>query len=1036
MGLEKRFLSSNVHIEHNDVVAMLDELSKEILKIIFGFGIEDTASYSRDLTPPHRSSAGLHALFDNVPKSTFYRKLEKLEKEGYTKIGDFKRLSRGYEIINGKKIVIPQRYTKSREIELTEKGKEIVSELLLNEIPREINVIMHGKLKKKPFLDAVEYLLKQGVEMHTAFVHLLKEVEKERFPINLERIKQKIFSKKVRYILKTPPKTADFVGRKDYLDKINNALKKYTIISVVGLAGIGKSYMIAHLYHQLENCKKFWWDFSRDSTDLNVILNTIAGFLDNHYNNATLLNYLIETKERDWRIIEDIIKRALNQESIFFFDNYHVLDDKEEREIWKLFDILKCSLIICSREKISKLHFMKSREIVLDKGFSKNEIKQFLENRGQSLVESQIERIYTLTKGIPYLVDGFSKIYTSSQDFEDIVSHIEEGSFDFIHNQAVRNLSSWEKSILTWASAFRRNEGFSAYDYVYSGDEYTGVVLNILVYEKKYLLRTPDDKYIIHDILKEYFYKNLGKESQEYHRKIAEYYLLDENPESVIEALYHLLRAEEYEKSADVAAKYSDDIINRGFHYTFLEVLKNFDSTRISKRDWVLLLNSMGKIHEMLGNWDISLEKYECARTIAQEIHFEDGEAQSRVNIGNIYYKRGEWDTSMDNYKIALTFYEKTGNTVELASVLSDIGHLYYTESKWDKAIDYLEKSLDILKKNKNEKKKAFALNVLGIVYFRKGNAEKALEFYGKALKIYESIEFVGDIAQVSGNIGLVLGSLNRWGEALQHYNKALEIAKTLGNRDMIAKTLSEMGVLYFYMEEHDESIECYMKALEILEELGNCEEIAVNLDCLGISYSCKGEWDKAEEYYKKSLEIKEKLNDIYGMAVTYNNLGLMLGERGDIESGIDYLNESIILKKALKDDRGIADSLKSIADLYMGSNKEKSLEFAQKSLAAYKKVGSTFGMGKMYFVLGSVYTSLNENEKAVEVYKKSIELFEETQSIYDIAHSCYKLGLLYRELGDLSSKVYLERSRKYFIKLEDYDKVEEIGKIIQLRRT
>ncbi|MGD2249368.1 MAG: tetratricopeptide repeat protein [Candidatus Methanofastidiosia archaeon] len=1006
------------------MVTMLDNTSKKILKTIYGFGIREINSYGENQIPPHRSSSGLRAIFSDVPKTTFYRKLKDLKEEEYILIMEKKQISRGYEIVNGEKINILRRYSKSREIKLTERGKRIVSELLLNELPRNIHVLIKEKEKNILFLDAIDYLKNMGIEMHTAFLHLLNEIEKRRFPIDLERIRKRILKEKIQYVLKTPPETPDFIGREEYMKKLRIALHEHTNISVVGLAGFGKSYLISYFYHQLENRKKFWWDFSRDSTDLNALLNTIAGFLEEYYHNALLLKYLAGTKTRDWRIIESILESILDHKALFFFDNYHMLQQKERREIWKLFKILRYPLIICSREKIREFEFTQSCEILLDAGFNKNEINKFLFNRGLSLTDSQIERIYLLTKGIPYLVDGISKIYESTSDFETLLLKGEEGSFDFIHKEVTKTLFQWEKLVLNFASVFRRNEKFSAYDHVYDGEEPVKIVLSTLVHEKKHLLQTPEATYVIHDILKEYFYENLGKNSLKYHKRAANYYLSDKTPENIIEALYHLQKAEEYKKSADTAIEYSDDIINKGFLHDFLGVLEKFDSYKVSDEKWVLLLNIVGKIHETLGNWDICLEKYEHALTISKKICFKRGEAQSRANLGSICYRKGEWNTSMEHFQAALALYEKLGYTAEKASILSEIGILHYAKSEWDTAIEYLERSLNILGTVRDKNKRAFALNVLGIIYFRKGKAEKALEFYKKALRLYETLEYTGEIAKVAGNIGLVLGSLNRWDKALQYYNRALELNKQFQERDMTAKILSEIGVLYFYMEEHDTSIGYYKESLEIFEELGNLEETAVTLDCLGISYSCKKEWEKAEEYYKKSLEIKEDLKDLYGMAVTYNNLGKMLGEKGDAKSGIYYLNKSINLKKKLKDDKGIADSLKAITDLYMQLDKEKAFEAASKAFELYKKVGLSFGMGEMYFRLGEIHEDLGENDKAIQVYKNSIELFRITKSIVNIANAYYKLGLLYKKIGEnAASKLYLKKSDEIFAKLKDKNK-------------
>ena len=171
---------------------MLDEISKRILKLIFGFGIERAKIASENQIPPHRSSCGLQVILGDIPKTTFYRKLNNLEEEEYIAIKEKKRLSRYYEIVNREKITIPSKYSRAREVQLTEKGKEVVSEFLANEFPRRIDVLINQKVKKMLFVDAIEYLETNfGIEIHTALFYLLCCIE-EKVPIDLERIGQEI----------------------------------------------------------------------------------------------------------------------------------------------------------------------------------------------------------------------------------------------------------------------------------------------------------------------------------------------------------------------------------------------------------------------------------------------------------------------------------------------------------------------------------------------------------------------------------------------------------------------------------------------------------------------------------------------------------------------------------------------------------------------------------------------------------------------------------------------------------------------------
>jgi hypothetical protein len=170
---------------------MLDEISRRILKTIYGFGIEGTKLCSGSRIPPHHSSSGLRAIFSDIPKTTFYRKLNNLEKEGYITIKEKRRFSRNYEIINGQKISISSKRSVSRKVELTEKGKEAVSEFPIDGFPKKIDVLMNGKIEEVLFIDAVGYLRENlGVEILMAFFLLLSHMKKSVAPVDLDKIRK------------------------------------------------------------------------------------------------------------------------------------------------------------------------------------------------------------------------------------------------------------------------------------------------------------------------------------------------------------------------------------------------------------------------------------------------------------------------------------------------------------------------------------------------------------------------------------------------------------------------------------------------------------------------------------------------------------------------------------------------------------------------------------------------------------------------------------------------------------------------------
>lgn len=82
-------------------------------------------------------------------------------------------------------------------MQITEKGKEIVSESLLNELPRRIDVLLERRVEKILFVDAVEYLTTRfEIEINAAFFHLLNHIEKRKLPIDLRKLGREISRKK------------------------------------------------------------------------------------------------------------------------------------------------------------------------------------------------------------------------------------------------------------------------------------------------------------------------------------------------------------------------------------------------------------------------------------------------------------------------------------------------------------------------------------------------------------------------------------------------------------------------------------------------------------------------------------------------------------------------------------------------------------------------------------------------------------------------------------------------------------------------
>lgn len=70
-------------------------------------------------------------------------------------------------------------------------------------------------------------------------------------------------------------------------------------------------------------------------------------------------------------------------------------------------------------------------------------------------------------------------------------------------------------------------------------------------------------------------------------------------------------------------------------------------------------LNSLGAVHDILGEKDFALTYYGRALPILQGINNRKGEARTLLNVGSIYSISGEKETALEYYQQAISIFNK-----------------------------------------------------------------------------------------------------------------------------------------------------------------------------------------------------------------------------------------------------------------------------------------------------------------------------------------------------------------------------------------
>ncbi|MFM2327808.1 MAG: hypothetical protein RIR31_2010, partial [Bacteroidota bacterium] len=264
------------------------------------------------------------------------------------------------------------------------------------------------------------------------------------------------------------------------------------------------------------------------------------------------------------------------------------------------------------------------------------------------------------------------------------------------------------------------------------------------------------------------------------------------------------------------------------------------------------------------------------AKVLAENIHFQKGEAYALKNIGITYYYQGKYIEALEHYRQSLKIFKDIADNVGIANMYNNIGVVYYDQGDDAKALENYLESLKFAELSGDKLRMLSALNNVGGVYNMKpATHEKALQYYLMALPICEELGKKDELGAISVNIGSIYFDKNEDSKAMLYFNKAL---KAYGNSEGSLNAYNALGKLYTSEDKFDLALKNHNQALALAQKLNVKISIVQSLLGLGNVYEKKGDYKNAILYYKNAekpaLEIRanHELKDLYDkMSLTYS---------------------------------------------------------------------------------------------------------------------------------------------------------------------
>ncbi len=706
------------------------------------------------------------------------------------------------------------------------------------------------------------------------------------------------------------PTVREFFGREQELEKLEDFIEKdeANILSVFGIAGIGKTTLLAKFAQDVRSKIHVFWYKVHEWVTPKILLNPLAEFLSN-IGKKGLERYLSQTDALSMGELCTILESDLKGvSSLIIIDDIQNAGEEVRGLLRALTSVMnnlpKLRLITASREMPE--YYSRSdvisghiEEIHL-KGLERGSAIEML--RAKHHPGISIEDVFDATDGHPLFL----------QLVEDPQSILKKDVRMFIEQEVYSKLNMGEKHILEIACIFRYPVMMDAF---FAMEEEIQEELGNSVEEMSYqdymvdyetiddlltksMLQESTGRMIgMHDLIREFFYSRLSpRQRRTYHRAASKYYLEDSSISSYVEALYHSLQAEEFDTAVQIAAGHGRQILKRGYTALFAPLVEELLSghQEVMEKDKIELLLLLGNINEVRGEWDQALANLRRVIQIASEGEDTRLIAEAHRRIGAIYLRRVNFDESMFHLEKSLSLAQESEDVATLMEVLYDLGGNAERRGEMQEALSYFEHSRDLAKSIGNDVGLGKALYGMGRAHEQMREYKRSIRLKEEALEVLERTGNANEIAKVCTSLGIDLKEVGDMKWAIEYQDRAIDLAQEGGDVSTFGYALSNAAASYLEMGNVEKSEELIERASSIFENLKDKMMISTMHLYRGYAFSAKNEWNWAKEEFGTGLEIMRGLRVPVKLSTWLYEIGMLYLQNEDTSEGKSLLREAL----------------------------------------------------------------------------------------------------------------------------------------------
>jgi tetratricopeptide (TPR) repeat protein/DNA-binding PadR family transcriptional regulator len=714
-------------------------------------------------------------------------------------------------------------------------------------VDERLSHVRRGKSRRK-----VYFLTMSGKSKAADVVQYVKEFNITPM-VDASKISPELSSSRIRSSRRSSPVpiVKVFFGREKDLELARKALAlpSLKVLSVKGIAGIGKTTLTAKLVSELAGQRVFWytarsWDATKSFAD------ALGRFF---YDNGgrRLASYLssgkFELGELSFLLNEELAENGYT----FVFDDVDASESLQEFLKMLKHSSGSAKIIVTSE---SRPRFYESSDVVAKKevfelelgGLDRDPAIELLGSRG--IVGKVADELFRVTHGHPLSLEMVT--VTSPAEAKTQVSMFFEEKF-------YAELPDAEKSILQFASVFQ--SPFSA----------DAVPKELKQARKGSMLReVAPGRFEIHASLKDFVYNSMTKDEKvKWHGLAADHYLKSGDMQ---ERLYHLVHSNRGLEAEMMISRMGDELIGDGNAQMLWETIKDFEPSKPKYRQSVVL--SKAKAASIVGRYDIAWSLLE--RVASDEKALSSAEAL--VEMGKIKSMTGEPEEALRLFSQAMDRCPEHPSIS--AKALRGLGVVEGKLGNYVKAQELLERSARDAMTAMDSKGMLLAHLELGNVFMGRGMFEQAIDHFSKCAAGFGPVQ----LTNVYMNMGVASASLGRDNEAKINLENAVRLADETGQPRSKAYALTSLAEVLIRSGQVEVAKEHCFRALDIVTDLDDKMGISAAYANLGMAEKACGNLHDSEEYYAESIAALGNANAPRALGLRKMELGLLLKEMGE----------------------------------------------------------------------------------------------------------------------------------------------------------